>query len=260
MTTEDKLNITPEVDKVKQPVTPSKGKVEPIVPSQELPEKYKGKTAVEIAEMHANAERKISELGSKNTTLNTQLLASQVQALPTKPSEKGVLSEQDAYYNEPFSYTKKEIDSLKKQNQQLAVGMTVLMARQDKSMPDWEKYEQEILSTVNEKPYLFDDPNWSKVAYDLVMSTKKTEQPKVVKKEKIMESVPEAEPVAKVADEAHTTAADAELKAPPLPAPIAPKDAHADKLALAKSGKINWQEYLQDTLSDAELQVEKGDK
>jgi hypothetical protein len=243
----ENLTPSPEVDKPAQAVeTLNKGSVEPVVLSKELPEKYKGKTIEEIAEMHANAERKISELGTKVAELNKKTLELAVQPPTIQKNENG----QEKFYDNPYEYTEQELNGLRQQNQQLAMGMSVLLARQDESMPEWKENEAEILKLVSEKTFLLaDKEGWTRTAYDLVMGKKLPEKiKKAEERGKQMETVTQAE-IAK------TTAADAEVKAP-IPQ-AAPEIKPQDKLQLAKLGKIKWEEYLEDTLSEAELKGRK---
>ncbi len=242
---QDNLIQSPELDKQDQANQPEqKVSKETIVPTPELPETYKGKSAAEIAEMHLNAVRKISELGSKVSELDKKLQAVQV-VIPDEIDKDDSSKKLEAFYDDPFGYTEQEVATLRNQNKQLAIGMTVLMSREDSSMPEWKKNEIEILKLMNSKPHLFSDPEWPKIAYKLVVAEQIPAQ--------IEKAKEEGKQMAKEIETqvAETTTVDSELKAPEV---VSPKVVTLeDKLLQAKGKKISWTEYLESTLSDAEL-------
>jgi hypothetical protein len=248
MTLKENLEATPEGQVA---IQAGGGQLEEKSPSKpSIPEKYKGKSIEEIVEMHANAEKKISELGNKVHELSSKMVQPQpvdrpvVQDYSPKPPVVG----QDAYYNDPYAYTEAQLTDVRLRNKQLELGMSILIARQDKTMPDWNKYEEEILAKAKTNPVILSSGDWSRMAYELVMA------------EKLPEMVAEAQEKGKALgmEEVTTKLAvpvvTSERKEPLAP----PKPTREDKLAQFKAGKITAQQLIaEEYLSEKELGARK---
>lgn len=108
---EEVQEIAPQVDStaVEQTATETKSTPEPV---EELPEKYKGKSAIEIAKMHQEAEKLIGRQANEVhevRSLADQLLKQQLetQAKQAKPIEESL---EEDFFADPASAVNRQVE------------------------------------------------------------------------------------------------------------------------------------------------------
>lgn len=108
---EEVQEIAPQVDStaVEQTTTETKSTPEPV---EELPEKYKGKSAIEIAKMHQEAEKLIGRQANEVhevRSLADQLLKQQLetQAKQAKPVEESL---EEDFFADPASAVNRQVE------------------------------------------------------------------------------------------------------------------------------------------------------
>lgn len=232
---DDNLTTGPDTDNPEQAVEQPTS-VETSVPS--IPGKFQGKSLEEIVEMQLNAERKITELAQK---VKNYEKAAEVPA----EAEKTDVYSKEAYYSDPFSYTEKRVVEAERKARTLEVGMAVLMARQDETMPDWKEHETAVLELAKQKPYIMQDPEWTKVAYKLVVEPKRLEDLKKERTKQMEDTQKQAEEAKKEVP----VVSDAEQKAPP-PTQVPPLKERL--YAAYKDGNIDSMLMSPELLTDAE--------
>lgn len=112
----------------------------------ELPEKYRGKTAAEIAEMHENLEKKLREQGNELGSIRQTLDAISLQQSKPQEPEPEPISEAD-FFSDPTSTVNRAIEEHPsiKQAQDMARKMALAQARQtlEAKHPDMEQILQD---------------------------------------------------------------------------------------------------------------------
>jgi len=216
----------------------------PSIPEAIVPEKYQGKSLEEVIKMHENAEKLVSKLGQEKHELTEKLNS---KAATTEADLLSLFSSEV----EPVALPqdRPEVDEVKQLRQEQAksnIALSIMFARQDSSMPEWSKFEKEVLAEAqSDGAILMLSPNWTKKAYDLVVA------------KHLPEKIAEAEERGKnkmkeeSRKEIEATVIDASTNAP---APEAkPKElTRQQKLALVRQGKLSMSEVIMDTLTDAE--------
>ena len=108
----------------------------------ELPEKYRGKSAAEIAEMHENLEKKLRQQGNELGSIRQTLEAISLQQSKQKEPEPEPISEAD-FFSNPTSTVNRAIEEHPsiKQAQEMARKMALAQARQalEAKHPDVEQ-------------------------------------------------------------------------------------------------------------------------
>ena len=108
----------------------------------ELPEKYRGKTAAEIAAMHENLEKKLREQGNELGSIRQTLDAISLQQSKPQQPEPEPISEAD-FFSDPTNTVNRVINEHPsiKQAQDLARKMALTQARQtlEAKHPDMEQ-------------------------------------------------------------------------------------------------------------------------
>ena len=79
-------------------------------PEEELPEKYRGKSAAEIVAMHQEAERRMSEQGNELSNLRSTLDAMALQSSTAKEPENEPITEAD-FFSDPTNTVNRAIES-----------------------------------------------------------------------------------------------------------------------------------------------------
>jgi len=107
-----------------------------------LPEKYRGKTAAEIADMHENLEKKLREQGNELGSIRQTLDAISLQQSAPQQPEPEPISEAD-FFSNPASTVNRAIEEHPsiKQAQEMARKMALTQARQtlESKHPDMEQ-------------------------------------------------------------------------------------------------------------------------
>ena len=112
-------------------------------------------------------------------------------------------------------------------------------------MPEWSKYEKEILAEAQaDGAVLMLSPNWTKRAYNLVIA-KHIPEITAEAEERGKNKVKEEE-----AKKIEATVIDASTNAPAQPKPK--ELTRQEKLALVRQGKLKMEDVIMDTLTDAE--------
>lgn len=249
----DKENLKPDPakdnqDKPESVALESKDSATPSVFA--LPEKFKGKSAEEIAKSYVELERAFTEKSSKkveepvkeeDSTQETiddiiKLFMPEPEPTPKKAPEQ---PDQRAYVAQQLRQ-KFELEILK--------------ARTDKSMPQWGDVEAEVLEFAKAKPGLLTSGSWAKDCYEIISAKKEAQ----TLKQKLEENEKRGKEVAMTEDkkaEATVVGGGEEIKAPETPKP-------AEKTKAERMAEINalprfertraWQKLVEDTLTDAE--------
>lgn len=215
----------------------------PSIPEAVIPEKYKGKSLEEVIKMHENAEKLVSKLGAEKHELAEQLKSKGEDELLSLFSSEPV--------QEVTPQSTPEVDEVKGLRTavtQQNIALSIMFARQDASMPEWSKYEKEILAEAqSDGAILMLSPNWTKKAYNLVLA-KHISEISAEAEERGKNKVKEEE-----AKKIEATVIDASTNAPAQPKPK--ELTRQDKLALVKQGKLKMEDVIMDTLTDAEKKV-----
>lgn len=194
--------------------------IEPSLNSQDdVPEKFKGKTLREIAEIAENAQKKITEQADKLKKF-AEALASEQKIEPAPVIE--VESETN------FSEIRKDLD--------------IIRAKSDASMPKWDEMEKDILEIIETKPYLLESKTWTKDAYNLALATKLPELERLAEERGKAQSNIQSPP----SDSSNVL--DGGRQAP---APVA-KDSIDELRRLARLGKIPYTRVVEATLRQSE--------
>lgn len=237
-------------DKSEKPVDEAKGVEAPLsspsIPEVIMSEKYQGKSLEEVIKMHENAEKLVSKLGQEKHDLSEQLKSKE----QTKDDDLlSLFSSEPApeIPNQP-SPEVDEVKSLRTEITRQNIALSIMFARQDSSMPDWSNYEKEILNIAqSDGAVLMFSPNWTKKAYDLALAKhfpEKIAEAEERGKNKVKEETKKS---------IEATVIDASTNAP---TPPKPKElTRQEKLALVRQGKLNMDEVILDSLTDAERKI-----
>jgi len=138
---EDAVETT--LEKELKPVKESVVKQESV--EEELPEKYKGKSAKEIAAMHQAAEKLIGKQGSEVGELR-RVVDDFIKTQTSKEEAKTTETTPEEFYDDPSKHVKKEIDSHPaiKEAQEAALQMkrTATLTRLNSEYPNLEEIVQ----------------------------------------------------------------------------------------------------------------------
>jgi len=210
----------------------------PSIPEVVIPEKYQGKSLEEVIKMHENAEKLVSKLGAEKHELAEQLKSKGDEDLLSLFSTEAEVTPQVTPEND-------EVKGLRTAVTQQNIALSIMFARQDASMPEWSKYEKEILAEAQaDGAVLMLSPNWTKRAYNLVIA-KHIPEITAEAEERGKNKVKEEE-----AKKIEATVIDASTNAPAQPKPK--ELTRQEKLALVRQGKLKMEDVIMDTLTDAE--------
>ena len=128
-----------ETDNSAQQVEPEEVKEEIV---DELPEKYRGKTAAQIAKMHEEAEKLIGRQANEVGELRKFTDEILRQQISTKPTQQEEVSEVD-FWSDPDTYLNKKLethpDILAARQMQLSNKMNQTAAMLQKNHPDFQQ-------------------------------------------------------------------------------------------------------------------------
>jgi len=250
MTEKENLKVDPAKDNQPKPESVALESKDSATPSAfALPEKFKGKTAEEIAKSYIELEKAFSEK------------TAQKSVEPEEDTAQGTIDDIIKLFmpEEPKKQEPK-VDETAKQREYIAqqlrqkFELDILKARTDKSLPLWGEIEADALDLAKTKPGLLNSPTWAKDVYEIIASKKEAE----TYRKKLEEVEKRGKEVAMVEEnkaEAAVVGGGAEMKAPEPPKK--PEKTAADRFAEVRQMPRHQrsraiQQIVEDTLTDAE--------